>query len=57
MSSPILVLPIGISGSGKSTWSLEMSKRGFKVISTDSLRKEMMGTIVFNPERNHEIRQ
>jgi len=52
---PILILPIGISGSGKTTWSLSMMEKGYKLVQTDGLRKELMGTIQFNPERNHEI--
>ncbi len=51
----ILVLPMGISGSGKSTWSLSMVSKGYDIVKTDGLRKELTGTIAFNPEKNNEI--
>lgn len=52
---PKLVMPIGISGSGKSSWMREMfSKGGYVVISPDKVRKELTGDIS-NHEHEEEV--
>jgi predicted kinase len=51
MQSPTLIFTIGIPGSGKSTWCLSMKKKGFNIISTDGLRKELTGSVIYNAEQ------
>lgn len=40
-----LILPIGISGSGKSTWINSLPKNQFKIVSPDEIRKHVLGDI------------
>jgi predicted kinase len=49
-----LVLPIGISGSGKSTWINSLPKNEFKIVSPDLIRKELTGDIS-NQESNSKV--
>lgn len=43
---PTLILPIGISGSGKSTWINSLiNKDDYAIISPDEIRKELTGSI------------
>lgn len=44
--TPTLILPIGISGSGKSTWINNLiNKDYYTIISPDEIRKELTGSI------------
>lgn len=52
--SPILLLLIGISGSGKSRWINSLAKGNFIVVSTDEIRKELTGDAT-NQDRNEEV--
>jgi len=49
-----LILPIGISGSGKSTWINSLDKDKYTIISPDEIRKELTGDVSDN-SRNLEI--
>ena len=49
-----LILPIGISGSGKSTWINSLDKDKYTIISPDMIRKELTGDVSDN-SRNLEI--
>ena len=49
-----LILPIGISGSGKSTWISSLDKNKYTIISPDEIRKELTGDVSDN-SRNIEI--
>jgi predicted kinase len=49
-----LILPIGISGSGKSTWINSLPKNQFKLVSPDLIRKELTGNIS-NQENNSKV--
>lgn len=40
-----LILPIGISGSGKSTWINSLPKNEFKLVSPDLIRKRVLGSV------------
>ena len=49
-----LVLPIGISGSGKSTWIRTLKNKNTVVISPDEIRKELTGSIS-DQSKNKEV--
>ena len=49
-----LLVPIGVSGSGKSTSIKEFEKQGFSIVSPDMIRKELTGNIV-DQSRNKEV--
>ena len=54
---PILILPIGISGSGKSTWINSLiNKDTYTVVSPDEIRKELTGSI-HDQSKNMEVFQ
>lgn len=61
MSYCVLILTIGIPGSGKSTWVEEYRKKyphGTFVISTDNLRKELTGVEqCVDPSQNNMIHE
>jgi predicted kinase len=44
-SLPILLLLIGIPGSGKSTWLKSFDKTNYIIVNPDSIRKEVTGDI------------
>ena len=53
--TPILILPIGISGSGKSTWINNLiNKDEYIIISPDEIRKELTGSI-HDQSKNIEV--
>lgn len=54
----LLILTIGIPGSGKSTWAKNYQEQnpGTIIISTDEIRKEQ-GETVCNPEHNNAIHE
>lgn len=49
-----LVLPIGISGSGKSTWIRSLNGRNVVIVSPDEIRKELTGN-VSDQSKNKEV--
>lgn len=51
---PKFIIPIGISGSGKSTWIKSLEGKGYIVISPDEIRKELTGSIS-NQSRNKDV--
>lgn len=51
---PSLILPIGISGSGKSYWINSLNSKIYRVVSPDEIRKELTGDIS-NQSRNNEV--
>lgn len=52
---PDLIIPIGISGSGKTTWINSLKeKEDFVVVSPDEIRKELTGSIS-NQSKNKEV--
>ncbi len=51
---PKFIIPIGISGSGKSTWVNSLANQGFVVVSPDAIRKELSGDIS-DQTRNGEV--
>lgn len=40
-----VILPIGISGSGKSTWIKSLESSGYTVVSPDDIRREITGNV------------
>jgi predicted kinase len=50
---PTFIMPIGISGSGKST-TLQKFYKDFEIVSTDSLRMELTGNIS-DQSKNSEV--
>lgn len=40
---PILIMPVGVPGAGKSTWI--KAQKGFEVVCPDEIRKELTGNI------------
>lgn len=42
---PKFVIPVGISGSGKSTWINSQTDSNTKVVSPDDIRREVLGTV------------
>lgn len=56
IAQPCLILPIGISGSGKTTWAKIFGARNnCVIISTDSIRKELTGNIS-DQSKNDQVR-
>ena len=57
MKFSILLLTIGIPGSGKTTWveSYHQTYPRSFVISTDNIREELFGTSVCNPNQNEMV--
>jgi len=53
---PDVILPIGISGSGKSTWIKSLPKDKYIVVSPDEIRKEITGSIS-DQSKNKEVFQ
>jgi len=53
---PKFVIPVGISGSGKSTWINTLEGQGYAVVSPDDIRREVLGT-VNDQSRGSEIFQ
>lgn len=53
-SKPKFIIPIGISGSGKSTWIKSLESKGFEVISPDEIRRELTGNIS-DQTRNEDV--
>jgi predicted kinase len=49
-----LILPVGISGSGKSTWIKSMENSNTVVVSPDKIRKELTGSIS-DQTKNNEV--
>ncbi len=57
IQKPSLILPIGISGSGKSTWANSFGARNnCIIIKTDNIRKELTGSIS-DQSKNKEVRK
>lgn len=53
-----LIIPVGIPGCGKSTWSLRtLSPGALRLISTDAIRDELIpnGATDYDPRLNHEV--
>lgn len=48
------IIPVGISGSGKSTWILSLVNLGFVVVCPDEIRKELTGSIS-DQSRNKDV--
>jgi len=44
-SKPKFIIPVGISGSGKSTWINTLEGQGYAVVSPDDIRREVLGTV------------
>jgi len=44
-AKPKFIIPIGISGSGKSRWIKSLEGQGYVVISPDDIRRELTGSI------------
>ena len=53
---PKFIIPVGISGSGKSTWINTLEGQGYAVVSPDDIRREVLGT-VNDQSRGSEIFQ
>lgn len=53
-TKPQLIIPVGISGSGKSTWIRTLENQGFIVVSPDDIRRELTGTIN-DQTKNNEV--
>lgn len=51
---PKFVIPVGISGSGKSTWIKSLEGKGFEVVSPDEIRRELTGSIS-DQSRNKDV--
>lgn len=51
---PKFIIPIGISGSGKSTWIKTLENQGYEVISPDEIRRELTGSIS-DQSRNKDV--
>ena len=51
---PQFIIPVGISGSGKSTWINSLKNEGFVVISPDEIRRELTGSIS-DQTKNKEV--
>lgn len=45
MSMPDIIMTIGISGCGKSTWTKTMEGSGYTVVCPDDIRREVTGSI------------
>jgi len=51
---PKFIIPVGISGSGKSRWIKSLEGQGYVVISPDDIRRELTGNIS-DQTRNKEV--
>ena len=51
---PKFIIPVGISGSGKSRWISSLENQGFEVISPDEIRRELTGSIS-DQSRNKDV--
>jgi predicted kinase len=51
---PQFIIPVGISGSGKSRWIKSLENQGFEVISPDEIRRELTGSIS-DQSKNREV--
>jgi predicted kinase len=51
---PNFIIPVGISGSGKSTWIKTLEGQGYVVVSPDDIRREILGS-VNDQSRGNEI--
>lgn len=51
---PKLILPVGISGSGKSTWIKSQTDQNTVVVSPDEIRRELTGNIS-DQTKNNEV--
>lgn len=51
---PKFIIPVGISGSGKSRWIMSLENQGFEVISPDEIRRELTGSIS-DQSKNREV--
>jgi len=51
---PRLILPVGISGSGKSTWIKSQTDQNTVVVSPDEIRRELTGNIS-DQTKNNEV--
>jgi len=51
---PKFIIPVGISGSGKSRWIKSLEGQGYVVISPDEIRRELTGNIS-DQSRNKEV--
>lgn len=54
VDTPVLILPVGVSGSGKSTY-IRKHLPYTKVVSPDLIRKEMLGYVGFDPSIEDEV--
>jgi len=53
-NKPKFIIPVGISGSGKSRWIKSLEGQGYVVISPDDIRRELTGNIS-DQTRNKEV--
>jgi len=53
-NKPKFIIPIGISGSGKSHWIKSLEGQGFEVVSPDEIRRELTGSIS-DQTRNKDV--
>ena len=53
-TKPNFIIPIGISGSGKSRWIKTLEGQGYEIISPDDIRRELTGDIS-NQSKNNEV--
>lgn len=53
-NKPKFIIPIGISGSGKSRWIKSLEGQGFVVVSPDDIRRELTGSIS-DQSRNNDV--
>jgi predicted kinase len=51
---PKFIIPVGISGSGKSRWIKSLEGQGFIVVSPDDIRRELTGSIS-DQSRNNDV--
>lgn len=51
---PKLIIPVGISGSGKSTWIKSIENQGYEVVSPDEIRLELTGDMS-DQSKNKEV--
>lgn len=45
ISKPKFIIPVGISGSGKSSWIKSQTDSNTKVVSPDDIRREILGSV------------
>lgn len=53
-NKPKFIIPVGISGSGKSTWIKTLEGQGYEVVSPDEIRRELTGSIS-DQSRNKDV--